>query len=412
MNTLLETQLKRAKAAARLLKNMPTCTKNQALDKIADAVIAHSDEILEANKKDMAHAKEVNMTKAMQDRLLFTYERIVGVSDGVKKVATLPDPVGEVMESWTRPNGLKISKVRVPIGVFGIIYEARPNVTVDIASLCLKSGNACVLRGGKEAIHTNKKLVEIMKDATKDILPEGAIELITELDHAIVGELIHANEYVDVIVPRGGAGLIQFVVKNATVPVIETGAGICHLYVDKDADLNKALTIAVNAKIQRPSVCNAIETILVHKDVADKFLPELKKAFEKVEIKGDDATCQIINCEHVTDDSYATEYDDYIVNIRVVHSVEEAINHIYTYSTKHSESIITENDETAALFMNSLDSACVYHNASTRFSDGGEFGFGAELGISTQKLHARGPLGLKEMCSYLYKIEGNGQSRE
>lgn len=374
MNTLLETQLKRAKAAARLLKNMPTCTKNQALDKIADALIAHSDEILEANKKDMAHAKEVNMTKAMQDRLLFTYERIVGVSEGVKKVATLPDPIGEVMESWTRPNGLKISKVRVPIGVFGIIYEARPNVTVDIASLCLKSGNACVLRGGKEAIHTNKKLVEIMKDATKDILPEGAIELITELDHAIVGELIHANEYVDVIVPRGGAGLIQFVVKNATVPVIETGAGICHLYVDKDADLNKALTIAVNAKIQRPSVCNAIETILVHKDVADKFLPELKKAFEKVEIKGDDATCQIINCEHVTDDSYATEYDDYIVNIRVVHSVEEAINHIYTYSTKHSESIITENDETAALFMNSLDSACVYHNASTRFSDGGEFG--------------------------------------
>ena len=412
MNTLLETQLKRAKNAARLLKNMPTSTKNQALDKIANALLEHSEDILEANKKDMAHAKEVNMTSAMQDRLLFTHERIEGVSDGVKKVATLPDPIGEVMESWTRPNGLKISKVRVPIGVFGIIYEARPNVTVDIASLCLKSGNACVLRGGKEDIHTNKKLVEIMKDATKDILPEGAIELITELDHAIVGELIHANEYVDVIVPRGGAGLIQFVVKNATVPVIETGAGICHLYVDKDADLNKALTIAVNAKIQRPSVCNAIETILVHKDVADKFLPELKKAFEKVEIKGDDATCQIIHCEHVTDDSYATEYDDYIVNIRVVDSVEEAINHIYTYSTKHSESIITENDETAALFMNSLDSACVYHNASTRFSDGGEFGFGAELGISTQKLHARGPLGLKEMCSYQYKIEGNGQIRE
>ena len=387
MNTLLETQLKRAKNAARLLKNMPTSTKNQALDKIANALLEHSEEILEANKKDMAHAREVNMTSAMQDRLLFTHERIEGVSDGVKKVATLPDPIGEVMESWTRPNGLKISKVRVPIGVFGIIYEARPNVTVDIASLCLKSGNACVLRGGKEAIHTNKKLVEIMKEATKDILPEGAIELITELDHAIVGELIHANEYVDVIVPRGGAGLIQFVVKNATVPVIETGAGICHLYVDKDADLNKALTIAVNAKIQRPSVCNAIETILVHKDVADKFLPELKKAFEKVEIKGDDATCQIIHCEHVTSDSYATEYDDYIVNIRVVDSVEEAINHIYTYSTKHSESIITENDETAALFMNSLDSACVYHNASTRFSDGGEFGFGAELGISTQKLH-------------------------
>ena len=412
MNTELETQLKRAKSAARILMGMSTDQKNEALLKMADALEGRYEEIVEENKKDMMHAKEVNMSKAMQDRLLFTKERVEGVSDGIRKVAQLPDPIGEVMESWTRPNGLKINKVRVPIGVFGIIYEARPNVTVDIASLCLKSGNVCVLRGGKEAIHTNMKLVEIMKEATKELLPEGAIELITNLDHAIVGELIHANEYVDVIVPRGGAGLIQFVVKNATVPVIETGAGICHLYIDKDADMTKALNIAVNAKIQRPSVCNAIETILVHKDVAKEFLTQLKPLFEKVEIKGDDLTCKIINCEHVEANSYATEYDDYIVNIRVVDSIEQAIDHIYKYSTKHSESIITENKEAAELFMNAIDSACVYHNASTRFSDGGEFGFGAELGISTQKLHARGPLGLKEMCSYQYKIEGNGQVRE
>lgn len=412
MNTELETQLKRAKSAARILMGMSTDQKNKALLKMADALEERYEEIVEENKKDMDHAQEVNMSKAMQDRLLFTKERVEGVSNGIRKVAQLPDPIGEVMESWTRPNGLKINKVRVPIGVFGIIYEARPNVTVDIASLCLKSGNVCVLRGGKEAIHTNMKLVEIMKEATKDLLPDGAIELIINLDHAIVGELIHANEYVDVIVPRGGAGLIQFVVKNATVPVIETGAGICHLYIDKDADMTKALNIAVNAKIQRPSVCNAIETILVHKDIAKEFLTELKPLFEKVEIKGDDETCKIINCEHVDDKSYATEYDDYIVNIRVVDSIEQAIDHIYKYSTKHSESIITENKKAADLFMNAIDSACVYHNASTRFSDGGEFGFGAELGISTQKLHARGPLGLKEMCSYQYKIEGNGQVRE
>lgn len=412
MNTQLETQLKRAKSAARVLKNMPTENKNKALLKMADALEARFEEIAEANTLDMEHAREVNMTKAMQDRLLFTKKRVEGVSNGIRKVAQLPDPIGEVMDAWERPNGLKINKVRVPIGVFGIIYEARPNVTVDIASLCLKSGNVCVLRGGKEAIHTNMKLVEIMKEATKDLLPEGAIELITDLDHGIVGELIHANEYVDVIVPRGGAGLIQFVVKNATVPVIETGAGICHLYVDKDADLNKALKIAVNAKIQRPSVCNAIETILVHIDIAEEFLTKLKPLFEKVEIKGDDKTCKIIHCQHVDENSYATEYDDYIVNIRVVDSIEQAIDHIYKYSTKHSESIITENDQAASLFMNAIDSACVYHNASTRFSDGGEFGFGAELGISTQKLHARGPLGLKEMCSYQYKIEGNGQVRE
>lgn len=412
MNTELETQLKRAKSAARILMGMSTDQKNKALLKMADALEERYEEIVEENKKDMDHAQEVNMSKAMQDRLLFTKERVEGVSNGIRKVAQLPDPIGEVMESWTRPNGLKINKVRVPIGVFGIIYEARPNVTVDIASLCLKSGNVCVLRGGKEAIHTNMKLVEIMKEATKDLLPDGAIELIINLDHAIVGELIHANEYVDVIVPRGGAGLIQFVVKNATVPVIETGAGICHLYIDKDADMTKALNIAVNAKIQRPSVCNAIETILVHKDIAKEFLTELKPLFEKVEIKGDDETCKIIDCEHVDDKSYATEYDDYIVNIRVVDSIEQAIDHIYKYSTKHSESIITENKKAADLFMNAIDSACVYHNASTRFSDGGEFGFGAELGISTQKLHARGPLGLKEMCSYQYKIEGNGQVRE
>ena len=298
------------------------------------------------------------------------------------------------------------------MGVYGIIYEARPNVTVDIAALCLKSGNCCVLKGGKEAITTNKALMHIMLEAIAGIVPEGVLSLIENNDHEIVDELIHANDYLDVVVPRGGAGLIQFVVKNATVPVIETGAGICHLYVDKDADLSMALEIAKNAKLQRPSVCNAIETILIHKNVYEDFLPPLRAAFSKVKIYGDERTCEVIKAEEATERNYATEYDDYIVNIKIVDDVNEAIDHIYKYSTKHSESIITNNQATADLFMNALDSACIYHNASTRFSDGGEFGFGAELGISTQKLHARGPLGLREMCSFKYKIEGNGQIRE
>lgn len=412
MNEQLERQLRRAKRATRAMMNMKTHQKNEALMAISQALIAHQDEILQANEKDLLQAKENGMSEAMQDRLLLDEGRIKGIAKGVESLIALDDPIGEVIREIHRPNGLLIKQVRVPIGVFGIIYEARPNVTVDIATLCLKSGNCCVLKGGKEAMHTNKALMDIMKKATQKFLPEGAISLVENLDRAIVGELITANQYVDVVVPRGGAGLIQFVVKNASVPVIETGAGICHLYVDKHANLDMAIEIAKNAKLQRPSVCNAIETILVHKDVAQDFLPELRKAFAQVEIFGDESTQKLISCEEATETNYATEYDDYIVNIKVVDNEEQAIAHIYQYSTKHSETIVTDDQAAADLFMSALDSACVYHNASTRFSDGGEFGFGAELGISTQKLHARGPLGLREMCSYQYKIYGEGQIRE
>ena len=412
MNAQLEKQLKAAKMAAREMMTLDTTDKNDALEAISDALLEHQQDILTANAIDLKNAKENGITDAMYDRLTLDEKRIAALSASVKSLISLDDPVGEVIREIDRPNGLKIVQVRVPMGVYGIIYEARPNVTVDIAALCLKSGNCCVLKGGKEAIMTNKALMDIMLEAIAGIIPEGVLSLIENNDHEIVNELIHANDYLDVVVPRGGAGLIQFVVKNATVPVIETGAGICHLYVDKDADLSMALEIAKNAKLQRPSVCNAIETILIHKNVYEEFLPPLREAFSKVKIYGDKRTCEVIKAEEATERNYATEYDDYIVNIKIVDDVNEAIDHIYEYSTKHSESIITNNQATADLFMNALDSACVYHNASTRFSDGGEFGFGAELGISTQKLHARGPLGLREMCSFKYKIEGNGQIRE
>ncbi|HCG98080.1 MAG TPA: glutamate-5-semialdehyde dehydrogenase [Erysipelotrichaceae bacterium] len=412
MNAQLEKQLKAAKMAAREMMTLDTTDKNDALEAISDALLEHQQDILTANAIDLKNAKENGITDAMYDRLTLDEKRIAALSASVKSLISLDDPVGEVIREIDRPNGLKIVQVRVPMGVYGIIYEARPNVTVDIAALCLKSGNCCVLKGGKEAIMTNKALMDIMLEAIAGIIPEGVLSLIENNDHEIVNELIHANDYLDVVVPRGGAGLIQFVVKNATVPVIETGAGICHLYVDKDADLSMALEIAKNAKLQRPSVCNAIETILIHKNVYEEFLPPLREAFSKVKIYGDERTCEVIKAEEAIERNYATEYDDYIVNIKIVDDVNEAIDHIYKYSTKHSESIITNNQATADLFMNALDSACVYHNASTRFSDGGEFGFGAELGISTQKLHARGPLGLREMCSFKYKIEGNGQIRE
>ena len=413
MDETLLKQLQLAKNASRAMMNIETKTKNIALEKISQALLMHIPEIIQANQKDLTKAKENQMSDAMIDRLLLNEERISSIAQDVLKLVTLSDPVGDVIREIHRPNGLLIKQVRVPIGVFGIIYESRPNVTVDIACLCIKSSNVCVLKGGKEAFHSNQILTTIMQDAVKGILPDNSIQLVQKNERFIVTQLITANDYVDVVVPRGGKGLIQHVVQNATVPVIETGAGNCHLYIDKDADLKKAIDISVNAKIQRPSVCNAIETILVHKDIAAIYLPAMVEAFDgRVEIRGDQMTQKIITCSLATDEDYATEYDDYIVAIKVVDSIEEAINHIYQYSTKHSEAIITENQDSANLFMNSLDSACVYHNASTRFSDGGEFGFGAELGISTQKLHARGPLALIEMTSFQYKIYGQGQTRE
>lgn len=413
MNEKLLEQLVQARQAQRQMMNMSIDNKNKALQNIAKILKEHIPDIILENQKDIENAKKTGMSKAMMDRLMLNEERILSICDDVLKLIHLKDPVGEIVREIKRPNGLLIQQVRIPIGVFGIVYEARPNVTIDIACLCIKSGNVCLLKGGKEAIHSNRILVYYMQKALQDLLPVTSVQLIDYGGREIVDELIRAYGYVDVVVPRGGAGLIQHVVCNATVPVIETGAGNCHLYIDKEADMKKAIDISVNAKIQRPSVCNAIETILVHQDIAAQYLPLLYEQFQNcVEIRGDQSVQKYIPCHQVTKEDYATEYDDYIVAIKVVQDVKEAVEHIAQYSTKHSEAIITENTQTADYFLSHVDSACVYQNASTRFSDGGEFGFGAELGISTQKLHARGPLGLQEMTSYQYKIYGNGQVRE
>lgn len=408
---MIEKQLKQAKRACLKMQNIDSQTKIKALQKISSNLLSNVDYIINENKKDIANAKENGISDAMVDRLLFTKERIESIARDVLKVADLNDCIGEVIREIKRPNGLLIKQVRIPIGVVAVVYESRPNVTVDIASICIKTNNVCVLKGGKEAINSNIALIKVINEAIEDILPDHVVNLIENNDRQVVTELICANDYVDVIIPRGGAGLIQHVVKNATVPVIETGAGICHLYVDSQADLKMAVDIAVNAKISRPSVCNAIETILVHQDVASEFLTALKPQFKQIKVFGDEESLKYIDGTIANEKNYATEYDDYICNIKVVKNIDEAIEHIYNYSTKHSESIITTNNDTAKYFMESLDSACVYHNASTRFTDGGEFGFGAEVGISTQKLHARGPIGLPEMTSTKYLIFGNGQIR-
>lgn len=408
---MIEKQLKQAKRASLKMQNIDSQTKIKALQKISSNLLSNVDYIINENKKDIANAKENGISDAMVDRLLLTKERIESIARDVLKVADLNDCIGEVIREIKRPNGLLIKQVRIPIGVVAVVYESRPNVTVDIASICIKTNNVCVLKGGKEAINSNIALIKVINEAIEDILPDHVVNLIENNDRQVVTELICANDYVDVIIPRGGAGLIQHVVKNATVPVIETGAGICHLYVDSQADLKMAVDIAVNAKISRPSVCNAIETILVHQDVAGEFLTALKPQFKQIKVFGDEESLKYIDGTIATEKNYATEYDDYICNIKVVKNIDEAIEHIYNYSTKHSESIITTNNDTAKYFMESLDSACVYHNASTRFTDGGEFGFGAEVGISTQKLHARGPIGLPEMTSTKYLIFGNGQIR-
>lgn len=408
---MIEEQLKQAKLACRKMQNIDKYTKMDALDAISKGLLDNIDYILGENAKDVANAKYNGISEAMVDRLLLTEERIRAIAKDVEKVADLKDCIGEIIRKIERPNGLIINQVRIPIGVVATIYESRPNVTVDIASICIKTNNVCVLKGGKEAIYSNIALVNVINMAIRDILPNNVVTLIENTDRSIVTEVITANQYVDVVVPRGGAGLIQHVVNNATVPVIETGAGICHLYVDKEADLQMAVKVAVNAKISRPSVCNAIETILVHQDIANAFLTKLKPEFAKIKIYGDEEALRYLDGQLATSKNYATEYDDYICNIKVVKNIDKAIEHIYDYSTKHSESIITENQNTAKYFMESLDSACVYHNASTRFTDGGEFGFGAEVGISTQKLHARGPIGLQEMTSTKYMIYGKGQIR-
>lgn len=405
-----------ARDAAFKLACIDTELKNRALSAIADALSAHSDEIIEENKKDIAAAEEKGTRKAMIDRLTLTPERIAGIADGVRKVIELPDPIGETVKEWTRPNGLLISEKRVPMGVIAIIYEARPNVTVDAAALCLKSSNAVMLRGGSEAIHSNIKLMRIMQDAAYAAgLPEGSLNLIEDTDRAAAVELMKMNGYVDLLIPRGGAALIRSVVENATVPVIETAAGNCHIYADRDCDFDMAISIILNAKVSRPSVCNAAETLLIDRAIADKFLPLAADALKKagVQLRGCPECVKILpDINKAAESDWSTEYNDYIMAIKIVDGVSEAIAHINKYNTKHSEAIITNNSETAEKFLREVDAAAVYVNASTRFTDGFEFGFGAEIGISTQKMHARGPMGLEQLTSIKYIVHGNGQIRE
>lgn len=415
MNGLIELG-KKAKAASRLLAAATTAQKNKALEAIAAAFESDKGaEILQANQTDLSAAKENGLSQALTDRLKLTPERLADISKGVREVAALPDPIGEIISGGTRLNGLKIEKIRTPLGVVAMIYEARPNVTADAAALCLKSSNACILRCGKEAIHSCMALEKVMREALEAVgLPQDCIQLIHDTSRQSAVDLMNLTSYVDVLIPRGGKGLIRSVAEQANVPVIETGAGNCHIYVDESAQIEMAVNICDNAKTSRPSVCNAVETVLVHSAVAPQFLPALQKALNvhHVELRGCPKTTALLpGIQAATEEDYATEYDDYILALRVVDSMEEAITHIQTYSTGHSEAIITENYSKAKAFTEQVDSAAVYVNASTRFTDGGEFGFGAEIGISTQKLHARGPMGLAELCSSKYIVTGNGQIR-
>lgn len=413
---LVKAKAQAAKQAAAKLAVTSTAVKNAALLAMAAALEAQQSEILAANERDMTAAAAKGMKSSMLDRLKLTAERISGMADGLRQVAGLADPVGNVIDGKTLPNGLHITKIRVPLGVIGIIYEARPNVTADAAGLCLKSGNAVILKGGSEAMESNKTVAAILAQAAEGAgIPAGSIQFIDTSDRQAVQDLIHMNGLVDVVIPRGGAGLIQAVVRNASVPVIETGAGVCHTYVDKDADVEMAMKIAFNAKVQRPSVCNAMETLLVHKDIADKFLPMMLMMYNSsaVEIRGDEAVQEYSGQVHpATEEDWSTEYGDLRLSVKIVDSIEEAMAHIAKYGTGHSECIVTDNYQAAQLFQYSVDAAAVYVNASTRFTDGNEFGFGAEIGISTQKLHARGPMALPELTSTKYLINGNGQVRK
>lgn len=401
-----------AKKAAGVLNNITTIEKNNALLNIAEALIENSDDILNANAIDVEMAKEKGITKALLDRLTLTKDRILDISNSVKEVAELPDPIGEVLSMIKRPNGILIGKKRVPLGVIAIIYEARPNVTVDAAVLCLKSSNATILRGGSEAIHSNTALVKVMQAALlKSGLPELSISLVEDTSRETAQQLMRLNDYVDVLIPRGGAGLIKTVLQNATVPIIETGTGNCHVFVDESADLKMGVDIIVNSKMSRPSVCNAAETLLVHEAIAEKFLPMAVEGLKGVELRACEKSRKFINAIPATEDDYKTEFNDYILAIKVVSDVDEAIEHINKYNTKHSESIVTNDYNNSQKFLQEVDAAAVYINASTRFTDGGEFGFGAEIGISTQKMHARGPMGLNELTSIKYIIYGNGQVR-
>lgn len=415
MSELLE-KCTLAKDAGYKMVSVSTVTKDNALEAIANALVERADEIIAANNIDIENAKKNGTRQAMIDRLTLTKERIDGIAEGVRQVKALADPIGEVIKMWKRPNGLIIGQKRVPMGVIAIIYEARPNVTVDAAVLCLKTSNACILRGGSEAINSNKAVMKIMQDAAYGVgIPEGTLNIIEDTSRETATQLMKMNGYVDLLIPRGGKGLIRSVVENATVPVVETAAGNCHVYVDADADIDMAVKIVLNAKVQRPSVCNAAETLLIDKKIADKFIPVIFKSLKEknVEIRADQNSKAIFaDVNDATDEDYYTEYNDYIMAVKVVDGIDEAIEHINKYNTKHSESIVTNNYEHSQKFLNEVDAAAVYVNASTRFTDGFEFGFGAEIGISTQKMHARGPMGLEALTSIKYIIYGDGQIRE
>ena len=407
---------KKAKEAKKVLSTSSVLVRNEALKNIAEALEKHKRIIIDQNRIDVKNAEEKNVKSSLVDRLYLNEKRISSIAEGVLSVASLSDPVGLIDSGEIRPNGIRIVKTRVPLGVIGIIYEARPNVTADAAALCLKSGNAVILRGGSDAIYSNTVICNIMREAiAKAGLPEDCIQLVTDTSRETANLLMKANGYLDVLIPRGGAGLIKSVVENATVPVIETGTGNCHIYVDSSAELNMAVEIIDNAKTQRPGVCNACETILLHREIAEEILPKLKRTLDKhnVELRGCEITKMILgDCvKPATDEDYATEFLDYILAVKVVDNVYEAIDHIGKYSTGHSECIVTQSLAAAEEFQKQVDSAAVYVNASTRFTDGNEFGLGAEIGISTQKLHARGPMGLSELTTVKYLINGNGQIR-
>lgn len=409
-------ELGRAAAAVKYdLACMPEEEKNRALLAAAEGLIRDEDRILSANAKDVADGEAKGMHPGLVDRLRLTGDRIRAMAEGLRQVSALPDPVGEVLDSFIRPNGLRIEKRRVPLGVIGIIYESRPNVTADAFGLCFKAGNACILKGGSDALSSNLAIAESIRTSLAECgINPDAVQLITDTDRAVTEQFMRMNEYVDVLIPRGGAGLIRAVVEHSTVPVIETGTGNCHIYVDEYADLVKAVPIILNAKTQRIGVCNACESLVIHEAVRERFLPVLAQALREkhVELRGDERAQEAVpDMAKATEKDFETEYLDYILSIKTVDSLEKAIRYINRYSTGHSDAILTEDKERAERFLNEVDSACVYVNASTRFTDGFEFGFGAEIGISTQKLHARGPMGLKELTSYKYVIRGNGQIR-
>lgn len=406
---------KNAKEATYILANLTTTDKDRALESMAKNLLENADNIIEENKKDLKKAVENGTSKAMLDRLSLDKSRIEGMADGLMQIINLQDPVGEVIGMWNRPNGLQIGQKRVPIGVIGIIYEARPNVTCDAAGLCLKSGNAVILRGGKEAINSNIAIIKALRQGLKEAnITEDAVQLVEDTSREVATEMMKLNDYIDVLIPRGGAGLIKAVVNNATVPVIETGTGNCHIYIDSECDFEMAKNIVVNAKTSRPAVCNAAESLVIHEGVAEELLPILAQALrdKDVVLRGDKKAREIVkDMEEATGEDFYKEYLDYIMSVKVVKDIDEAIAHINKYNTGHSEAIVTKNYENSQKFLQRVDAAAVYVNASTRFTDGAEFGFGAEIGISTQKLHARGPMGLKELTTIKYIIFGNGQIR-